>query len=331
MSREARRQKLLELADRIGLGAVLLRAPANFGWYTGGADSRVDHSNPAGVAAVLVTPDAEYVVADNIEAARMRGEEIPGMEVVEHPWYEAPAKLLRHLTDGGSLGADAPVEGAADVSGEVAPLRFVLDCGAIERYREVEADAEAAIFEVVSSLNPGANKWEAAAGLVAAGRRRGMFAPVVLATSARRLGHYRHPIPHGDSLGGRAMLVVCAERGGLYANLTRMLDVEVPDRETRWRQAACNEVLRRMRDEGTHPDRSLADAFEDCKWFYAESGYLDGWKDHQGGLSCYASREVIATPGTDLAIRPGWPSPGTPRPSGPRPRRPSCSRGRGRR
>ncbi len=306
MSRAARREELLGLADRLGLGAVLLRTPANFAWYTGGADNRVDHSDPSGVAAVLVTPEGEYVLTDNIEAPRMREEGIPGVEVVEYPWYEGPAKLLRDLADGGALGADAPGEDAVDVSGEIAPLRYVLDGEEIERYRKVGADAERAISEVALSLDPNTDEWEAAARLTSACRQRGMFAPVVLAASARRLSRYRHPIPRGETLGGRAMLVVCAERGGLYANLTRMVDFEEPDGETGRRQAACETVLRRMREEATRPGRSLADTFEACKRFYAEEGHPEGWRDHhQGGLTGYATREVVATPGADLEIRPG--------------------------
>jgi Xaa-Pro dipeptidase len=306
VSREARRGRLLELADRRGLGAVLLRAPTNFAWYTGGADNRVDHASPFGVADVVVTPEAEYVLTDNIEAPRMREEQTPGMEVVEYPWHEGPARLLRDLTDGSALGADVPVAGASDVSEGIAPLRYVLDPDAIERYRKVGDDAVAAIEEAAGTLDPGTNEWRAAASLVAACRRRGMFAPVVLAASARRLGRYRHPIPRDEPLGGRAMLVVCAERGGLYANLTRMVDFEEPDAEVGRRQVACEEILRRMREEAVRPGRSLAEAFEGCKRFYAEEGHPEGWRDHhQGGLTGYASREVVATPDMDLEIQLG--------------------------
>ncbi len=40
MSRELRREGLRELMDRL----------ANFAWYTGGSDNRVDHADPLGVA-----------------------------------------------------------------------------------------------------------------------------------------------------------------------------------------------------------------------------------------------------------------------------------------
>jgi Xaa-Pro aminopeptidase len=102
------------------------------------------------------------------------------------------------------------------------------------------------------------------------------------------------------------MLVVCAERGGLYANLTRMISFEEGDPEIRKRQEACEEILRRMRQEATLAGTTLADAFDLCRTFYAEAGFPEGWQDHhQGGTTGYASREVVASPETRQEIRAG--------------------------
>ena len=61
-----------------------------------------------------------------------------------------------------------------------------------------------------------------------------------------------------------------------------------------------------MRDEATRPGRTLADAFADCQRFYADAGFPDEWRfHHQGGLTGYASRELIATPSTEDVIEPG--------------------------
>jgi Xaa-Pro aminopeptidase len=87
---ELRRERLRGLMDRLGLEGLLMRRPANFAWYTGGSDNRVDHADPLGVAGVLLTREAEYVLTDNIEAPGCWGEETSGLEVVEHPWYEGP-------------------------------------------------------------------------------------------------------------------------------------------------------------------------------------------------------------------------------------------------
>jgi hypothetical protein len=79
-----RREALREIMDR--LGALVLHRPANFAWYTGGADNRVDHAAALGVAGILLTA---------------------GLEVLEHPWYEDPGDLIRDLADGASVGTDS--------------------------------------------------------------------------------------------------------------------------------------------------------------------------------------------------------------------------------
>jgi Xaa-Pro dipeptidase len=301
-SRRSREQRLRELMDRRNLGALLLRRAVNFAWYTGGADNRVDHANPLGVADILITHDAEYVFTNNIEAPRMKEEQTPGFEVIEHPWYGDELGAIREVVGDAPLGADF----ALDVSDEVAPLRYGLDPDAVERYRRIGADAAAAVAEVASSLRPGMSEHEAAANLAAACRRRELFSSVLLAAADDRIVHYQHPNPHGDTLERRAMLVVSAERGGLYANVTRMAHFEEPDAELERRQEACETILRRMREEAAPPGRTLADAFADCRRFYAEAGFPEEWRlHHQGGLTGYASREVIATPETLQEIRVG--------------------------
>ena len=306
MSREDRRQRLLETPDRLGIGAVLLGIGANFAWYTGGADNRVDHSQPLGAVVVLVTPEAEYVVTDNIEALRMREEETPGFEVLGHQWYEDPASLYRELAGGASLGADFPLASARNISEEVAPLRYLLDAEAIQYYRQAGAATSASMGEAAGSVSRGMTEHEVAANLVAACRRRGIITPVVLVAADDRIARYRHPIPLGATVERLVMLVISAEPRGLYVSLTHIVHLEEPDEDFRRRQGACEEILRRMREEATRPGRALADVFEDCKGFYAEAGFPDEWRlHHQGGMAGYASREIIASPETREEIKAG--------------------------
>jgi Xaa-Pro dipeptidase len=300
--RQARVRELMELH---GIGAVVLRRPANFAWYTGGADSRVDHVAPAGVADVVLTGEREYVLTSSIEAPRMRTEQTPGHEVVDYPWYEGPAAALRELIGDAALGSDLPLDGEVDLSEELARLRRTLDPDAVERLRAVGRDAGAAMAEAAAAVEPGMSELEAAANLTAACRSRGLATPVLLAAADERIALHRHPVPVGAPIGRRAMLVASAERGGLYANLTRIVDLEEPEPELARRVAACEEILRRMRDEATRPGRTLADAFGECRRFYAEAGFPDEWRlHHQGGLTGYGSREIIATPSTDHVIGP---------------------------
>jgi antitoxin VapB len=292
--------------ERRGVGALVLRRPANFAWYTGGADSRVDHVAPAGVADIVLTGDRQYVLTSSIEAPRMRLEQTPALEVVEYPWHDGPAAALRELTGDTALGADSPLDTAVDVSDDVARLRRVLDPDAVERLRAVGRDASAAMAEAAATVAPGMSEFEVAANLSAACRSRGLAASVLLAAADDRIALHRHPVPVGATIERRAMLVASAERGGLYANLTRIVELEEPDPELARRTAICREILARMREEATRPGRSLAEAFADCRRFYAEAGFPEEWRlHHQGGTTGYGSREIIATPDTDDLIESG--------------------------
>jgi Xaa-Pro dipeptidase len=304
--RAARRARVLELADRHGLDIVVLRRPANFAWYTGGADSRVDRSIADGVADMVITPAGDFVVTSTIEAPRMRAEQTPEFAVLEHPWHEDPDSGLRLIAATGAIGADRPVAGARRLDAEIAQLRRVLDADAIARLRGIGADAAAAVAETAEAVTSDMDELEAAANLAAACRSRGLIAPVLLAAGERRIPMHRHGLPFGGPIDGRAMLAVSAERGGLFANLTLFVELEEPSPALARRHAACEEILKRMRDEATRPGRTLADAFADCRRFYAEAGFPDEWRlHHQGGTTGYGSREIIATPTTIEPIQIG--------------------------
>ena len=294
--REARRTLVRGVLEATGLDAVVLRRAENFAWYTGGGDNRVDHSSTAGVADVVVSRSGEQLVTNNIEAARMREEQVPGWEVVEYPWHAGPGDLVRTLAGGPAVGADVAGPSEVDVAGLVAPLRYRLDDDAVDRYRMVGADTMAAVDAACAALTPAMTETEAAGAVTAACRAAGLFTSALMVGGAQRIPCHRHPIPAGAVLGARVMVVVCAERGGLYANLTRFVHFEPPDGELAVRLEVCQGILARLRD-ATRPGRTLGDLFDDCRAVYADAGFADGWRlHHQGGLTGYRSREVIAAP-----------------------------------
>ncbi|MFL5895243.1 MAG: M24 family metallopeptidase [Thermoleophilaceae bacterium] len=299
-----RSDRLRELAQARGAGAVLLRRVQNFAWFTGGGDTRVDHANPLGVADVVVTPDSEYVLTSTIEAPRMRAEQAVGFEVVEYPWHEGPETVLRELTGGALVASD--VGDGLNIADEVARLRRVLDRDARGQLRAVGADAVRALHDAADAIEPGVSEHDAAAELAAALRRRNLAPHVLLAAADERIARHRHPLPFGARVERRVMLVTSAERHGLYANVTLIRDFEEPDPDTARRMRACDEVLARTRDEATIAGQTLAQVFDRIRSFYAEVGFPDEWRlHHQGGMTGYASREVIATPATDDRIEPG--------------------------
>lgn len=293
-----RYERLAELMERRGVDAVVLRRPANFAWYTGGADSRVDHVAPGGVADLIVWPGSELVLTSTIEAPRMRAEQTPDLEAAEHPWYEDRNAAVRELIGGGvRIGSDLGLAGTLDLSDDIARLRRTLDADAIDSLRGVGHDLSAAMAEAAAAVEPGITEHEAAAALARACRSRGLTATALLAAADERIARHRHPVPVGARIERRAMLVASAERGGLYANLTGIVELDEPDPEPAERLRVCKEA--------TWPGRSLAEAFADCRAFYAYAGLPGEWRlHHQGGLTGYASRELIATPSTEDVIEP---------------------------
>jgi Xaa-Pro aminopeptidase len=303
--RAIRAERLRELLDRRGLGGVVLRRPVNFAWYTGGADSRVDHVAPDGVADVLVTPEVELVLASTMSGPRMRAEQTPDMEVLEHPWWEDPGPAIRDATGDASLGSDGRVPGTVDLSTEIDELRRTLDPDAVARLREIGADVTAALDGAVQDVAPGVSERDVAEALEAACRTLGLWAPVLLVGADERVERFRHPLPTDATMTRRALIAISAERGGLFANHTAIVELEEPRPELRRRCEACDEILGRMRDEATRPGSTLAAAFDNCRGFYAAAGYPEEWRlHHQGGLTGYGSREIIATPSTNHVIAP---------------------------
>jgi antitoxin VapB len=170
----------------------------------------------------------------------------------------------------------------------------------------VGADATSAVDAACAALDPAMTETEAAGAVLGACRAAGLFAPALMVGGAARLARHRHPIPAaGTPLGTRALVAVCAERGGLFANLSRFVHFEPPDADLAARLEACGTILVGLR-EATRPGRTLGEVFADCRRLYAEAGHPDGWRHHhQGGLTGYRSREVIAAPGADLEIATG--------------------------
>lgn len=305
MSRESRSAQLQTLMDRTGVDVIVLRRPPNFAWFTDGGDNRVDHGSPIGVADIVVAGDHEFVLTNNIEARRMSEEQTPSFEIMEYPWYDDPIPALRQVIGDVRLGSDAPMEEAVDLSDAVAELRWVLDEDARARYAQVGEDAQSALDSACSSLHPGVRELDAAAEVAAACGRAGLFSPVILAAADDRISAFRHPVPGQARAQHRLMLVLCAERGGLFANMTQFVHFDQPDAQLRERLETCSWILQCMR-EATAPGRPLADVLQVAKQLYADAGFPDEWKlHHQGGLTGYASRELVATPTTDQPIQIG--------------------------
>ena len=275
---------------------LLLQRSQNFAWLTDGGASYVALAADGGVASLLITLDRQYVITNNIEAERLQTEEgLADWEFVVGAWTDSLAPLVKKVTRD-ALHSDLPFADASDVAGKIAPLRYQLDAQEIARYRIVGEATGRAVQLAARAVRPGMSENEIA-GLLAQHCYAHNVVPVVnLIATDERIFNWRHPLPTQKKLDRYAMLVVCGRRWGLVASATRLVHFGPIPAEVQRKAEACARVdASYMR--ATARGATLGDVFHAGAGAYAAMGFPDEWQHHhQGGLTGYAPRELLATP-----------------------------------
>ena len=290
--------------DKAGAAAIRLRGIDWFAWITAGGSSAVLQTADTGVAEVLVTRDEACILTDEIEAARLREEEIPaGFSFHASPWaqIELRERYVQGLAGESVVLSDRPHNGEQPLPHALRLRRLVLGEAEQMRYRALGREAAEAMSEVLRAARPDWTEYQLAGAGAQALWRRGIHPALVLAAGERRLPLYRHPVPTHEPIGKRAMLVFCARRHGLYANLTRFVSFG----------AAPQEQMALMEVEATglsavEPGKSLSAVYHafDAAYKHADRAEaLD--QHHQGGITGYLAREIVATPSTATGLEAG--------------------------
>ena len=293
VDRPAKRARVLELLERQGASALVLRSHPAVSWYLDGARTHVSLAGDP-VAAVVVRRDGDELRVFANEADRMLDEELGApsdLEVVRVPWHEP-------LVPGGLAAIDE-----ADAATDLRAARASLLPGELARYRALCREVAEVLTDAALAADPRDAERAVAARLAADLVERGIDPLVILVAGRARLA-YRHPLPTGSPIGDRAMLVVCGRRFGLIANATRWV---------RWSAAdpVETDAARRILHveaaflDATVPGATLGDAFAAGIAAYARHGFdADEWRrHHHGGAACYAGRDPRAVPGSADAVQ----------------------------
>ncbi len=321
----AKHERIVGLLDRAGLDGLLLRSRANLSWLgSGPADgsalesvqgsrSEIWHQSDTGVMAFVVSRERVTLITENIELPRLLRDEFSDLDldVVAQPWHESdvvratiesmPGQPRIIATD----LADAPLVHALqrhgvsllDLREEIMQLRASLLPRELDRYRWLGATAARVMTEVCRDVRPGTPE----SAVVAEAHRQlhsfGIAQEVDIVCADDRLWQDRHGL-YSDRLIERiAMVVFCAHKWGLVANLTRMIHFgPVPDALSDRHRSVAN-LDRRIMD-ATRPGAALADIFTNTLIpGYADMGEPDAWRDHhQGGSTGYSGRDQRVTP-----------------------------------
>ncbi len=300
--RQIKHQRVIDYLDAHALDAVLLARRGTFSWYTGGAHNHVNTATDVGNSYLLVDRTDARVLTTNIEAARLRTEELAGrdIEVIEYPWHDAQERRKafasaigprRTAADAALPFLDLPVLGA-----DFDRLRWTLTDSEIVRYRALCTETVHCVESAAREAEPGVTENELAGRLADRLRAVGALPWVLLVAADGRIERYRHPLPTDAEAHRYFMLVTCAERDGLICAATRLASfVDVPEDLAR-RHCAVATVDAAL-ILGTVPGATLGELFALAQRAYAETGHAEEWRNHHQGGSCgYNPREVVATP-----------------------------------
>jgi Xaa-Pro aminopeptidase len=281
--------RLVELLDRRGADRLVVTAAENLSWLFGGARVTVPYGGSPVFQATVSRSGEVRVLAPENEAARLRAEELPGVDVVAIPWHAPFPDAPRGAVLDTALAVELRVARASLLSVE------------LDRYRALGSDLATAVTAVLRSVGPQDAERRVAAEIVRAVVEIGAEPVVVLVGGASRRT-VRHPLPTTAPLGARALVVVGARRHGLIASLSRWV------RFASTADDALDAALREVEADAyaaTVPGRPLGEILAEIAAAYPRHGLpVDAWLGHhQGGPTGYLGRDPKVVPGTQDVVR----------------------------
>ena len=303
---EYKRKKVRNLMTEKGLAAILFRKQSNFAWLTGGGRNCVGLATELGVGSILITPDAQYLLCNAIEAPRLAAEEQVeelGYEIHSYPWYnDRELALTKELAGAGKVGCDVPFGNLEVVGSDIAPLRWSLSHWEVERYREVGFMTSLAIEDAAKTIRPGDKECEIIGRLAALLWENRFDFITTFCAADERISEFRHPIATDKTIDKRAMLCVNARKWGLIVSLTRFVQFGEVDQDIRRRYEA-NVYVDCVMMANSIPGQPVVNAFHKGLEAYKEQGFEKEYElHHQGGSIGYEGRDYKVDFNTDITV-----------------------------
>ncbi|MBD3308139.1 M24 family metallopeptidase [candidate division KSB3 bacterium] len=292
---QEKKHRVRQLMEQLQLDGILLRKQCNFSWLTAGRLNLVGIATEMGVASLLITPEKEYVICNNIEAPRIEQEEQladQGYDIRSFKWYDdQEQQIVQELTKNGKVGCDSPFPGTDDISKSLNPLRYALTPWEVERYKEVGYLTSKAIEETAKTIEPGDKECEIIGRLAEHLWADRVDYITTFCAADERIAKFRHPIATEKKIENRAMLCVNGRKWGLIISLTRFVHFgKVPaDLQKKYED---NVYIDNLLMANTIPGKPAIEAFNKAIDAYKELGYAGEYElHHQGGSIGYVGRD----------------------------------------
>lgn len=279
--------------------AIAIKKQPNFSWITAGGRGFIGLASEMSCGAILVTQSDVYLVANNIEIGRLMEEELPQgfAKPLVFDWYSGKTvdDVIRESV--GDFITDNEVEGWFKQQ------RIVLSESEQERYRIICADARDALENSCFVAESGLTEFDFS-GIVANSLwAKGIEPITVLVAADDRSMSVRHYVPTAKKIENGFIVSICGRRNGLVASVTRTVALTEKYDTSRFVQILEieNTVIKCIKEGIT-----LGACFKEIEKAYSEQNLENEWHNHhQGGLSGYIAREVIANENSSEILRAG--------------------------
>ena len=281
------------------LDGLVLSTRANFAWLSGGGDNHVVSQSEGGVGSLVVTAKQALVVANKIEIDRLSSEEpLSAFTPKSFPWTQPLCEALPKILTGKKfVSDDTSGTGLPALPGDFnAEVRAQLTENEFRRYKSLGRDCALVMETVCRQMAVGDSEHQVEADLARHLLARGIQPHVLLVAFDERILLHRHATPTAKHLRKHAMVVVCGQRGGLIASLTRFIHFGVVAHDLLAKHEAVCRIEAALW-EATVPGKVWKDVLKVGLDQYKKEGFAKEWElHHQGGPTGYAGRDFMVTP-----------------------------------
>ncbi|HOJ30509.1 MAG TPA: M24 family metallopeptidase [bacterium] len=299
--------RIRDFLSEKNFSGIILNRISNFAWFTGGRKNYVAFNTEYGASSLLVTGKKIFLLSNNIEATRLKQEElvdIPIEDIViswhqDGTLFENARKIV-----GGNIAIDKPGEKFEYAA--IDHLHFPLTNEEIERFHNLGQKVTQIVREVCHEIKPGMTENEVAGNLSNAFWACGTIPVVLLIAADERIARFRHPVATDKKIEKYVMVVVCVYGNGLIVSMTRLVSFsKLPDEILKKHEAVCRVDATFI--NSTVPGKTIGEVFKAGIDAYRITGFSEEWeKHHQGGPCGYKTRYYRATAESSDIVKPGY-------------------------
>ncbi|MEX0718826.1 MAG: M24 family metallopeptidase [Planctomycetaceae bacterium] len=303
---ERKHREVARFLEAHDFEALLLRKPANFAWFTCGADSSRAGSSER-TAAVFITPEARVVAAGSIDASQLFEQELAamGFQLKERPWHEPRSLLLEDLSRGRRVAGDAPYHQVPEVSVHLTGLRIPLsplECG---RLREVGAIVAHAVEATCRSFTRGSTEAEVAGELSHRIIKHGAVVERLQVFADGRAGKYPHWSYGEQPIENWGTVAAVARKRGLCAAAARSVAFGRPAQDI-VDAHHCATLVQATGMFFSQPEWELAEVWDRAQRIYEKYGHPHEWQHaEQAEIIGYEPCELPVVPRSAFRLAPG--------------------------